>query len=135
RVWEREQTPAPRGRRGGAGGDPRKVPRRCTPPPAPAPQRPRRGRPPEGGPAMNWTLTVALTLAREYPCFPCARNKRPSCPHGFKDATRDPAALQELFTRYPGSLIGVPTGVVSGIDVLDLDPKHAQARDWWAANW
>jgi hypothetical protein len=31
-------------------------------------------------------------------------------------------------------LIGVCTGAVSGIDVLDLDPKHPQARDWWAAN-
>jgi len=83
---------------------------------------------------MDSTLAIALALASAYPCFPCARDKRPSCPHGFKDATRDPAALQELFTRYPGPLIGVPTGAVSGIDVLDIDAEHAPAREWWAAN-
>jgi len=81
------------------------------------------------------TLTVALALARDYPCFPCAHDsKAPTCPNGFKDASRDAATLRKLFTQYPGPLIGVPTGAVSGIDVLDLDPKHPQARDWWAVN-
>lgn|SRR5262245_59503369 len=80
------------------------------------------------------SFTVALALAREYPCFPCARDKAPTCPNGFKDASRDPAALQQLWTNYPGPLTGVPTGAISGIDVLDLDPKHRQAREWWAAN-
>src|SRR5215470_4758223 len=83
---------------------------------------------------MDWIVTAALTLASEFACFPCAHNKAPACPHGFKDATRDPVALRELFTRCPGSLIGVPTGALSGIDALDIDAKHTPAREWWAAN-
>jgi hypothetical protein len=38
----------------------------------------------------------------------------------------------ELWRRYPAPVIGVCTGGVSGLDVLDLDAKHAAARSWWA---
>jgi hypothetical protein len=31
-------------------------------------------------------------------------------------------------------LVGVATGAASGIDVLDLDRKHPEARAWWTAN-
>ena len=71
------------------------------------------------------TLDQALALASQgLPCFPCADDKRPACPGGFKAATNDYAALNQLWGRYSGSLIGVPTGAVSGIDVLDIDPRH-----------
>ncbi len=65
------------------------------------------------------------------PVFPCLANKRPACPKGFKDATRDPARVRELFARYPGPLIGVPTGPASCVDVLDLD-MDAGAAEWLA---
>jgi hypothetical protein len=79
------------------------------------------------------SLNFALALATEgIPCFPCAPTKRPSCPHGFHDASTDPAALRELWRRYPGELVGVPTGEASGVDVLDLDAKHREAFDWCA---
>ena len=81
------------------------------------------------------TLATALALASDYPCFFCrAHDKAPTCPHGFKDATRDPAALRVLWANYPGPLISVPTGAVSGIDALDIDAKHGPAREWWAVN-
>jgi hypothetical protein len=65
------------------------------------------------------------------PVFFCAANKRPTCPHGFKDATCDPAALQALWRKHPGSLVGVPTGSASGIFVVDIDgPKHESAEEW-----
>src|SRR5262245_26783369 len=83
---------------------------------------------------MDSALAAALALASKFLCFPCRRDKAPTCPHGFKDASRDAATLQQLWTNYPGPLIGVPTGAVSGIDALDIDAKHAQAREWWAAN-
>jgi Bifunctional DNA primase/polymerase, N-terminal len=74
------------------------------------------------------TLRAALELgATGIPAFPCLLDKRPSCPHGFKDATADPEKLNALWQQYPGQLIGVPTGSVSGIDALDLDAKHAEA--------
>lgn len=77
----------------------------------------------------------ALAVAAELglPVFPRRLDKRPACPHGYKDATRDPDAIRELWRRYPGPLIGVPTGMASGIDVLDIDPRHG-GDDWLSAH-
>ena len=67
-------------------------------------------------------------------CFPCHLDKRPATPHGFLDATQHPAELRDLFRRYPARLIGVATGAVSGLDVLDADAKHKSAHSWWHKN-
>jgi hypothetical protein len=56
--------------------------------------------------------------------FPCRADKRPACAHGFHDAVRDPAAVHDLWRQSPGPLIGVPTGFVNAIDVLDVDLQH-----------
>jgi hypothetical protein len=81
------------------------------------------------------TLDAALALAAEgRKCFPCSLNKRPATPHGFLDASDDPASLRELWSECPGELVGMATGSASGIDALDLDAKHASAREWWRAN-
>jgi Bifunctional DNA primase/polymerase, N-terminal len=80
-------------------------------------------------------LNDALSLASMgLPCFPCTLSKRPASPHGFHDAETDPIALRDLWRRFPGELIGVSTGEGSGIDVLDIDPKHEQAFEWCKAN-
>jgi hypothetical protein len=77
-------------------------------------------------------LREALKLAfYGTPSFPCLPDKRPACPHGFKDATADAAQLAELWQRYPGTLVGVPTGPASGVFVLDIDSaKHPEADEW-----
>ena len=74
----------------------------------------------------------ALRLAHYgTPSFPCREDKRPACPHGFKDATADPEKLRELWRQYPGPLVGVPTGDASGIFVVDVDSaRHDEANDW-----
>jgi hypothetical protein len=60
----------------------------------------------------------------DLPRFPCRRSdKKPLTPHGFKDA-----AFGD-FSRWP--LVGVPTGAVSGFDVLDVDPRNG--GDSWLA--
>lgn len=64
--------------------------------------------------------------------FPCLENKQPACPHGFKDAATKAEAIMTLWRRYPGPLVGVATGVASGIDVLDLDLHKEGADDWHA---
>jgi hypothetical protein len=80
-------------------------------------------------------LTSALDLASHgYSCFPCRANKRPATPQGFKDATADPEQLRALWSRHPGDLIGVSTGDVSGVDVLDIDAKHDEAAQWWGTH-
>jgi hypothetical protein len=33
--------------------------------------------------------------------------------------------------RYPGPLVGIPTGEISGLDILDIDPRHGGER-WFA---
>jgi hypothetical protein len=60
-----------------------------------------------------------LLEGRALPIFPCRSDKRPTCPHGFKDAVADPKAVERLWSLYPGPLIGVATGAISGIDVID----------------
>jgi hypothetical protein len=74
----------------------------------------------------------ALRLA-EYgrPSFPCRADKRPACPNGFKDATADAEGLNRLWRAYPGELVGVPTGAISGLFVVDVDcGRHPEANDW-----
>lgn len=80
-----------------------------------------------------WQTAAEIGL----PVFPCLPNKRPACPHGFKDATTDPRKIREMFLAYPAStLIGVPTGERTAFDVLDLDTaKHpTEVCNWLATN-
>jgi hypothetical protein len=82
-------------------------------------------------------MAVALeaALALGLPCFPCRGDKAPATPHGFYDATADPAALPALWRRYPGELVGVPTGEASGLSILDIDnAKHPEAQAWFATH-
>jgi hypothetical protein len=77
-------------------------------------------------------LVNALSLIRQgFPCFPCRVDKRPATPRGFKDATHDSNTLKELWRCCPGALIGVATGEISGLDILDIDPRHGGDR-WFA---
>jgi hypothetical protein len=79
-------------------------------------------------------IALCLAAQRGWHLFACRDDKRPACPHGFKDASNDPDQITELWRRWPGVLIGVATGAVSGVDLLDIDIKHATANVWWRAN-
>jgi hypothetical protein len=85
-------------------------------------------------------IVAARTLAgMGYAVFPCGRNKRPAIPkaaggNGYKDGTTDWGAIQAMWARWPGELVGVATGEMSGIAVVDVDTKHDTAREWWIAN-
>lgn len=77
------------------------------------------------------SIVVQDALRLGLPAFPCRADKRPATPHGFKDATSDPDGIRKLWRDYPGPLVGVPTGDVSGPFVLDVDSaKHPEAADW-----
>jgi hypothetical protein len=67
---------------------------------------------------------LAALMDEGLPCFPCHADKTPATPSGYKNATADRKAVADLWRRYPAPLIGVPTGENSGLDVLDIDPRH-----------
>jgi hypothetical protein len=78
---------------------------------------------------MTWRDLRARELERYrvlgWPLFPvCARSKIPACACGFKDATRNPLAWKAWFDRDNEDGIGLPTGVASGIGVIDIDPRN-----------
>ena len=77
-------------------------------------------------------LEQALGLIEQgLPCFPCKADKRPACPHSFKQATKDADELRALWRASPGVRIGVATGEVSGIFMLDVDTaRHQEAVQW-----
>jgi hypothetical protein len=76
---------------------------------------------------------AALKLARKgLPVFPCAANKRPLTPAGFKDATTDGACVHGWWSQWPDALIGVETGVK--FVVIDADLQHEDAQQWLEDN-
>jgi hypothetical protein len=67
---------------------------------------------------------AALVYAQElkFPVFPCKPgDKVPLSPHGLKDATTDPHLIGIWWRNWPDANIGIPTGSISGFDVLDVD--------------
>src|SRR5216684_3337248 len=77
-------------------------------------------------------LDAALDYARrDYAVFPCSK-KKPLTENGFKDATRDEAEIREWWEKWPGAQVGLPTGKVNNLFVLDEDSQQAQehAKQW-----
>lgn len=50
-------------------------------------------------------------------------SKLPATSHGFHDATADSATIVEEWQRHPTSNVGIATGAVSGLVVIDVDPS------------
>ena len=63
--------------------------------------------------------------------FPLVPNtKRPLTPNGFKDASKSVFAVRKWWTAHPDANIGLATGEVSGIAVIDVDVKNgAKGRE------
>lgn len=74
----------------------------------------------------TWPLADAARTfaAAGVPVFPCAPGgKRPLIRdgQGFRDATTDLALVETWWSRAPEANIGIPTGAVSGVVVVDVD--------------
>jgi hypothetical protein len=57
----------------------------------------------------------------------CPGNKHPLSalvPHGVKDSTISEATIYSWGAKYPRANIGIATGAVSNLVVLDIDPKN-----------
>src|SRR5262245_20736881 len=70
-----------------------------------------------------------LLEGRALHIFPCGLDKRPTIRDWYNCAVSDQASITALWLRRPGLLVGVPTGVVNGIDVIDIDPRNG--GDTW----
>lgn len=68
-------------------------------------------------------LRVALFLAHSgIPVLPVRADKHPYPGYKWKEgSTTDPAAVRQLWKKYPGAVPAIPTGSTSGFDVLDID--------------
>src|SRR4051794_13606689 len=75
-------------------------------------------------------LQAALQLATRgllvFPCWP--HDKRPATAHGVKDATVDPNLIDRWWRQRPDFNIGVATGAVSKILVVDIDDLEAEVE-------
>ena len=76
-------------------------------------------------------ISTALEIAEDYPVFPCDVKKRPVCQGGFKAATQDPDEIERLFSAQGAALIGVPTGGISGLSVIDIDVRDGKQGEKW----
>jgi hypothetical protein len=64
----------------------------------------------------------ACTCARGVDCN--SKGKHPRVKGGFKAATTDETAVRSYWSNWPDANVGIATGRVSGIWVLDIDPRH-----------
>ena len=72
-------------------------------------------------------VEAALTYAHNgwliFPLSPSSKSPLKGS-QGYKDATRDAEKIQLWWQRYPMANIGLATGNLSGLIVLDVDPHH-----------
>jgi hypothetical protein len=72
----------------------------------------------------NKLLDSALYYAKTYgwAVFPIdPRTKKPITPHGCKDAKKDPGAIRAWWKKNPNAGIGIATGSISQLIVIDED--------------
>jgi len=81
---------------------------------------------------LHEALSVSCDLG--LPVFPCRETltdkgkiaKSPYTRNGYKDATTDETQIRQWWGQYSNALIGVPTGMVSGIFVIDIDQSDGK---------
>ncbi|MEP9383376.1 bifunctional DNA primase/polymerase [Nocardioides cheoyonin] len=97
-------------------------------------------------PVPHWTTSTMRQVALEptladaalryanlgVPVFPCVPGgKQPLTPNGFHDATSSARVVHAWWQRTPDANIGLPTGAVTGVVVVDID-VHGEASGFEA---
>lgn len=75
---------------------------------------------------------AAIEYATKYKwsVFPVRQSdKKPLTPHGCKDAKREIGAIQFWWNKYPDASIGIATGSMSNLIVIDLDLDEDKGLD------
>lgn len=52
-------------------------------------------------------------------------------PNGVTNATSDAVTIRQWFALWPDANIGIATGAVSGVTVVDVDPDKGGEITWW----
>lgn len=80
----------------------------------------------------NKLLEAALKYATKYgwAVFPCSqKTKKPLTPHGCKDAKKTSGPIKAWWKKHPDASIGVATGSISNLMVIDLDVDEEKGLD------
>lgn len=56
--------------------------------------------------------------------------KHPLTKNGFKNASKEPEVIGEMFHEHPNANIGIATGKSSNIEVIDIDPQNGGDESW-----
>ncbi|MDA0332169.1 MAG: bifunctional DNA primase/polymerase [Proteobacteria bacterium] len=75
---------------------------------------------------MTNTIKSAIELARKtgWKVFPAnPTTKKPVFSGLQQKASADPSTIEQLFAQYSNAVIGLPTGPINGITVVDVDTK------------
>jgi hypothetical protein len=75
---------------------------------------------------LHHAIALATRGMAVFPCLP--RSKQPATPHGFKDATTDPAIIEQWWRTDPSYNVGIATGKASNVFVIDVDGLDAEAE-------
>lgn len=79
-------------------------------------------------PVPSTPFEAAIAYAKlGWAVFPVARDKTPLTPNGFKDATLNEKLIAQWWKKHPTAGIGIATGKLSGIVVLDVDLEKTGA--------
>lgn len=79
--------------------------------------------------ARGWPVVPLHSVTPSGACTCGSRDcgspgKHPRTPNGLKDATTDATTIAAWWSRSPDANVGVVTGAISGLVVLDVDPRH-----------
>jgi hypothetical protein len=77
---------------------------------------------------LTLMTSACATAESGWSVFPCEpRGKKPITTHGLKDATTDLNQVRDWWSDCPSANLGLPTGVINGLVVLDQDGAEGQA--------
>lgn len=80
---------------------------------------------------MNDNELAALDYAaRGLAVMPVGHNKIPLIKNWTNEATKDPDKIKAWWKQYPAANVGIVTGHLSGVFVLDIDPKNGGAQSF-----
>ena len=73
----------------------------------------------------NFYDVAMFYTSRNIKVFPVKKQgKSPLCTNGFKSATTDKIVLQEWNNKFPNCNVGIPTGSINNIFVVDVDGEQ-----------